>query len=150
MIYVSGLTPLMLAVIEKKPSHVELLLKNGANANIRDTKSGRTALFHAVENDSSDIINLLLRYKADPRLNNFLGMNAIDAAKDSQCSEKYAMLLENQENWSACKRRKHDVADKTDTKCKMTIISSLQKIEESINKPKGAKNAKNSGKKNKK
>jgi ankyrin repeat protein len=54
----SNLTPLHLAVKSKNLEMVNLLLKAGANPNIKD-KARNTALDNAILNDNNDIINLL-------------------------------------------------------------------------------------------
>lgn len=76
------MTALMLACTESKFELLECLLEHGADPNIRDDKSGRTALFHAIELDLGDVIHILLGYKADPKIRNFLGQSCIDAARD--------------------------------------------------------------------
>lgn len=44
-----GLTPLMICSCNKKVNMAKMLLENHVDPNMRDQKSGRTALFHAVE-----------------------------------------------------------------------------------------------------
>lgn len=80
--FILGMTPLMLACMDSKLDLIECLLEHGADANIRDDKSGRTALFHAIELDLADVIHILLRYKANPKIRNFLGQSSIDVARD--------------------------------------------------------------------
>lgn len=48
-----GLTPLMLCA-EGQATIAKVLLKNGADPNIRDQKSGRTALFHGLEANNGE------------------------------------------------------------------------------------------------
>lgn len=130
----------MLTALEKKNEFAEILLKRGSNPNIRDEKSGRTALFHAVENDCDFIIKLLLKYKADPKLNNYLGVCPIDAAKDLNINSKYTFNVENTLNTttnlapnvrnSSVHRKRHRKPKETDAKKpKITFISSLQKLD---------------------
>ncbi|HVM63144.1 MAG TPA: ankyrin repeat domain-containing protein [Verrucomicrobiae bacterium] len=63
-----GETPLDLAAGTGAKASVELLLEMGANVNDRAASSGRTALFWAVENLRKDVVEVLLRYKADPNI----------------------------------------------------------------------------------
>lgn len=44
---------------------VELLLENGADANVRYSNSGKTPLFVAVEKGNERLVNLLLTHYAD-------------------------------------------------------------------------------------
>ena len=44
-----GFTPLILACLNKSYDDAKLLLQSGADPNVKDMKSGRTALFHAAE-----------------------------------------------------------------------------------------------------
>lgn len=48
----TGFTPLMLCVNKDKSDLVEVLLNYGGDPNMKDQKSGRTALFHAVESNN--------------------------------------------------------------------------------------------------
>lgn len=48
-----GFTPLILACQNQSYSDAKLLLEHGADPNIKDMKSGRTALFHAAESHDS-------------------------------------------------------------------------------------------------
>lgn len=126
-----GLTPLMLAAIEKRNEYVEILLKYGANPNLRDDKSGRTALFHAVENDSTKIINMLLQHRADPKLNNFLGLCPIDAAVTATDKNLLSMeitTVQNEKTANPQKRVKKQ-AKGGEKKCRLSFVTSLQKID---------------------
>jgi len=67
-------SPLFAAVETKNPELVELLLKNGANPNVRDEAAGNeTPLLAAVRNEKADIVSLLLEAKADPNIPNSEG-----------------------------------------------------------------------------
>lgn len=54
----AGLTPLMLAVVMQKPQAVKVLLKNGANKNLK-TQKGMTAMDYAKNKGNQDIIWML-------------------------------------------------------------------------------------------
>jgi len=49
----AGITPLILAVIQKRPAVADLLLAKGADKSLRDS-AGRTALDYAVEAGASE------------------------------------------------------------------------------------------------
>lgn len=92
-----GFTPLMICAQNNQKDLAMELLKNGAEPNIRDNKSGRTALFHAVENNDGkllyptyfffvkhflilvEMVQLLLDNNSDPKVRNFFGMSPHDA-----------------------------------------------------------------------
>lgn len=59
-----GNTPLIEAVCANKIKNCKLLLKNGANLEIKD-KGGRTALTHAALYGHAEICNLLLDHGAN-------------------------------------------------------------------------------------
>lgn len=110
----------MITTIDKKKEMAKALLKFGANPNVRDEKSGKTALFHAVESNCQFITNLLLSYKADPKIDNYLGMCAIDAAKDLG-SLALADCLED--GWSPRAKKK-----RVEPGGKFTFVTKLRKI----------------------
>lgn len=51
-----GLTPLMICASNNNVTMATLLLERGVDPNTRDQKSGRTALFHAVESNDGIVI----------------------------------------------------------------------------------------------
>ncbi|KAL1501431.1 hypothetical protein ABEB36_006751 [Hypothenemus hampei] len=74
-----GLTPLMLCCISNWTGGALLFMNNKANVNARDQTSGRTALFHAAEAHSAEIVRMLLDQGADPKIKNFFGTSPHDA-----------------------------------------------------------------------
>jgi ankyrin repeat protein len=74
-----GFTPLILACLNQSYDDAKLLLLHGADPNVRDMKSGRTALFHAAECHDVDLVELLMQNKADTKLRNFFGTSPHDA-----------------------------------------------------------------------
>jgi len=62
-----GWTPVMIAAAENHPEAVKLLLEKGANPNAQN-RYGRSALHFAVNYSLEPIVDLLLQYKADPKL----------------------------------------------------------------------------------
>ncbi|KAL3271116.1 hypothetical protein HHI36_021611 [Cryptolaemus montrouzieri] len=75
-----GMTPLMCCAFHAdRIDMAEKLLKKGAQPNLRDLKSGRTAIFHAAENHNTPMVSLLLDYSADTKMRNFFGTSVHDA-----------------------------------------------------------------------
>lgn len=97
--FIPGLTPLMMCCCNDLIQCADLLLKYDADVNVRDRKSGRTALFHAAENHNCkripsqilskhvseffmflvEMVQLLLNYNADTKIKNFFGTSPHDA-----------------------------------------------------------------------
>lgn len=50
-----GFTPLILACLAQSYQDAHALLRHGADPNVRDLKSGRTALFHAAESYNGEL-----------------------------------------------------------------------------------------------
>ena len=97
----NGVTPLHHAVRFRSPTAVETLLSHGAAVNHTCKRSGSTALHRAVTSsgapgtagkadEARQIIEILLRYGADPSIVNKRGKRAIDYVRD----EKLRRLLE--------------------------------------------------------
>ena len=91
----NGVTPLHHAVRFRSPAAVETLLSNGAAVNQVCRRSGSTALHRAVTSTGAPstagktaqakaIIELLLRYGADPSIKNKSGKLAVDYVRDEQ------------------------------------------------------------------
>ncbi|KAG5900301.1 hypothetical protein JTB14_000827 [Gonioctena quinquepunctata] len=74
-----GLTPLMMCCLNGQHQCATLLVSSGAEINIRDQISGRTALFHAAESHDLEMVQLLLNHLADTRIKNFFGTSPHDA-----------------------------------------------------------------------
>jgi hypothetical protein len=55
---------------------------------LQDAKSGRTPLFHAVEANNRDLVQLLLAYDANPNEANFSGHTPLSAASEISFSCK--------------------------------------------------------------
>lgn len=77
----SGFTPLLVAVTRGHKNLVQILLKYGANPNIR-THSGITALHNAVYENQLEIVHLLVDAKADPKIEDKIGNCAMDVAME--------------------------------------------------------------------
>ncbi|XP_018569985.1 uncharacterized protein LOC108909987 [Anoplophora glabripennis] len=74
-----GLTPLMMCCCNNLVQCADLLLKYDADVNVKDRKSGRTALFHAAESHNFEMVQLLLNYNANTKIKNFFGTSPHDA-----------------------------------------------------------------------
>lgn len=60
------------------------LIKRGADINLRDRRSGRTALFHAIELNNMELAQLLLDNDAEASIPSFSGatiMSIVDEGK---------------------------------------------------------------------
>lgn len=62
----SGNTPLIKAIIKKKPEFVNLLLRNGANPSAKNTTSLQSPLYYALINSYTNIGEALLKKGVDP------------------------------------------------------------------------------------
>jgi uncharacterized protein len=89
----NGVTPLHFAVRFRSPAAVETLLAHGANANQACKRSGSTPLHRAVtttgapqtagkQEQARQIIQLLLKFGADPSLKNKMGKRPADYVRD--------------------------------------------------------------------
>ena len=89
----NGVTPLHHAVRFRNPAAVETLLRLGAAVNQTCKRSGSTALHRAVTSTGApstagkqaqarEIIEILLRYGADPGIKNKLGKKPADYVRD--------------------------------------------------------------------
>lgn len=77
-----GQTPLLLSIMNGSSNmefFVKLLLKNNAQPDLQDKKSGKTPLFHAAEAYNESLVELLLENGADPKIKNYFGTSPYDA-----------------------------------------------------------------------
>lgn len=80
-LYISlGLTPLHVAVTMKDLNAVKLLLTHRADINLRDSKSGRTSLYLATDNDDPEIVEYLLKQGASITTPNYAGTTPLQCA----------------------------------------------------------------------
>tara|TARA_B100001741_G_scaffold303772_1_gene294216 strand:- start:1493 stop:1840 length:348 start_codon:yes stop_codon:yes gene_type:complete len=77
-----NITPLMKAVVHNKLDIIELLLSNGANANLA-TNSGNTALHYASFMNHPDAIRILIKHGA-----NVNALNTFDQTPLLVCTRK--------------------------------------------------------------
>lgn len=82
------------------PPLVELLLKEGANPNLRDPTTGNTPL-HNCFNDKS--VELLILYGADILARNNAGVKAIDSFGLKRTGRREEIILAYQRSFARCK-----------------------------------------------
>jgi tankyrase len=91
----NGVTPLHHAVRFRSPAAVQVLLENGASVNQPCQRSGSTALHRAVTSSGApqtagkraaaqEIIEILMRFGADPTAKNKNGKRPADYVRDEQ------------------------------------------------------------------
>jgi uncharacterized protein len=92
-----GLSPLLWVIYEGHRAHnyrgTEYLLKAGANANYRDSKQKRSAMYFAAAGDSPELLELLLKYKGNPNLLGAFNEPLLHAAVREQRRENIELLL---------------------------------------------------------
>lgn len=87
-----GSSILAAAISSHNLDTAELLLQNGANANLVDAH-GKTPLMYAVANNDADAVILLLRFKADPNHAGQLGRTAMEMAHNLEHAEIFTLLV---------------------------------------------------------
>lgn len=75
-----GQSPAHLAVKNGNLAALEILLPAGVDVDLVDGKSGRTALFYAIETNQEAIARRLLEAGANINIANYAGINAVDVA----------------------------------------------------------------------
>ena len=89
----SGMTLLMLSVINKLPNFIKLLLDNGADINLKNLTYGDTALHYAAQIKVKEIIELLIKDKnCDCLKKNSKNETIIDIATKGANTEIYSLL----------------------------------------------------------
>lgn len=84
-------SPLMIAVYFGNKNAAELLLKKGANADLKNS-DGRTAAMDAARYNKTNMLKLLHQYRADITLKDNTGKSSIDYAYHLQNIESYSYL----------------------------------------------------------
>lgn len=93
MRYEGGRTPIICATERNLVGFVQKLLMNGdCKTNLQDIR-GETALHYAIRNRSTTIIDMLLRWGADPRISDHLGNSPMTLAAGSGQVEAVEMML---------------------------------------------------------
>lgn len=88
-----GASILAVAILNHNIDIAELLLQNGAQANIVDFY-GKTPLIYAVANNDDAAVELLLSYKADPNLPGTNNKTPMEMAYNSQQKEIFERLVQ--------------------------------------------------------
>ncbi|KAJ9595486.1 hypothetical protein L9F63_013308, partial [Diploptera punctata] len=83
-----GYAPMHLCALRGKVKECRLLLNKGADVNLKDARSGRTPLFHAVEANSGELVQLLLEADANTNEPNFAGHTPLTAASEISYSAR--------------------------------------------------------------
>ncbi|XP_046853942.1 B-cell lymphoma 3 protein-like isoform X2 [Xenia sp. Carnegie-2017] len=89
-----GLAPIHLASLTGSCEVVQSLLEMGADIDLKDSKSGRTALHHAVEAHNPIVTRFLLEKNADVDAQTFAGNTALHTASGCQMEDIVSLLLE--------------------------------------------------------
>ncbi|KAI8482234.1 B-cell lymphoma 3 protein [Branchiostoma belcheri] len=90
-----GLTPLHVAVNTGNQDVAMLLVDSGADVDATDGKSGRTALFHAVERDQEDMVLYLLRAGAKVNAQCYAGNTPLHAASGRGQQNMVKLLIKH-------------------------------------------------------
>lgn len=87
-------TPLHYACELEDYSIIRVLLENGADINAQniETDNQHTAIGYVADSASAELIEYLLDMGADPNLRGWMGLNAIDKAKQRTDAEKKEVL----------------------------------------------------------
>jgi hypothetical protein len=96
----SGMTPLIKAVLLDKKSCFNTLLENGANENganlnLKDTKTGMTPLIASAQMNKPEYVSLLLEKGADINAQDVRGKTALMRAAEYGSTECFDILLPN-------------------------------------------------------
>lgn len=90
----AGQQPILLAALHNDFPSIELLLKNGANPNALDF-DGWSPLLAAVDrNNDNGIINILIKYGADPTIANEKNFNALAASASNGNKRIFEQLVD--------------------------------------------------------
>ncbi|XP_044260715.1 nuclear factor NF-kappa-B p105 subunit-like [Tribolium madens] len=125
-----GFTPLILACLAQSYQSAELLLLHGADPNIKDMKSGRTALFHAAECHDVDLVELLIRHRADTKIRNFFGTSPHDAmfeVEEIPMKIKYCILGKDHQRFQG-KKKSDGKSELPVKKAKLETTPILRKV----------------------
>ncbi|XP_038066105.1 ankycorbin-like [Patiria miniata] len=89
----SGFTPMHISVMNRQYGLTKLLIEHGANVNCPDDKSGWTPLFHAVTNQDTEHVQLLMTGNAQVNQQSYSGNTALHVATGRGFSEIVRLLM---------------------------------------------------------
>ncbi|XP_049840613.1 nascent polypeptide-associated complex subunit alpha, muscle-specific form-like [Schistocerca gregaria] len=92
-----GYAPMHLCAMYDKVEELRALISSGAGVNLKDTKSGRTPLFHAVETNSATCCRVLLHSGANSTEQNYAGHTPIIAASEFANPNVEAAMINHKE-----------------------------------------------------
>ncbi|XP_049794697.1 B-cell lymphoma 3 protein-like [Schistocerca nitens] len=92
-----GYAPMHLCAMYDKVEELRALISSGADVNLKDTKSGRTPLFHAVETNSATCCRVLLHNGANSTEQNYAGHTPIIAASEFANPNVEAAMINHKE-----------------------------------------------------
>ncbi|MEO8275112.1 MAG: ankyrin repeat domain-containing protein [Thermoanaerobaculia bacterium] len=87
------LTPMMFAAFAGNEDLIRLLVRNGADVNFADRKSGQSALTSAISAGKPEIVKLLIELKANVNQRAPDGETPLKAAKNGDQDDMVAMLV---------------------------------------------------------
>jgi len=88
----SGATALHMAMLQRNPALIKLLLDYGFDPNAKDTKDGYTPLHMAVGSNNAEAVKLLLQYRADKNIKNLAGQTPLEKARKEEKTELVRLL----------------------------------------------------------
>lgn len=88
-----GFCPMHLAVFRKDLNIIKALVCKNADVDAQDGTSGRSPLFHAVENGFEEVVEILLAFGANVNLPNFGGVTPLVVATDRGNQTITSMLI---------------------------------------------------------
>jgi len=88
----SGSTALHMAMLQRNPALIKLLLDYGFDPNAKDTKDGYTPLHIAVGSNNAEAIRLLLQYRADKNIRSSSGLTPLEKARREEKTDLVRLL----------------------------------------------------------
>ncbi|XP_031830355.1 uncharacterized protein LOC116426042 [Nomia melanderi] len=80
----NGMAPIHYCALNGNLSGINALLKTDVDVNLKDNRSGRTAIFHALENNHVPVARKLLAHGAITSIKNFSGQSALTLVEETK------------------------------------------------------------------